>query len=416
MVSLTNYYKSINPKQICFFAFSNVGEYGYQFLISPERVALGAIKSRLVSNDAAHHSQPGHTYCRVFCPTLGQMCWTLSIVTSTGESLGRKGIVYCFGAVFDAALFRYRGSLLPLLYSFSVQVHQRVGLGQDMARVVDHLAGLLNHPDDAKAASEASDILTRICVLILLVEAQLKGPRWSDYVSAWLSSTVGFIFRKGDTKVVISAEGALSGEDRLTIFNREASRLIGRLLPRRGALTTSREFSSDTLIEFVEVPGLNRGKPVVDSRFAPSGTQYVEVRFTPEDHPEATSTPTNPTNGLPEGSEPEADLSIADDVVPGPPAAGEVVGPGTTAPVIEGPSQVRDVQVEIMSDALCSVGADDLAKCSISHVADDADSVTSTPTEGLLGREVEAQDLITGHGLSDNPTAAEAPSPDWKEK
>lgn len=98
MAVLKRCYHSINPNQICFFALSNVGEHGYRFLICPERVALDCISSRLVGNDAAHHSRPGHTYCRVFCPTLGQMCWTLSIVTSTGESLGRKGIVYCFGA------------------------------------------------------------------------------------------------------------------------------------------------------------------------------------------------------------------------------------------------------------------------------------------------------------------------------
>ena len=283
LLALTYRYQAIQPQNIYFFILCNVGELGDVFILAPRGVDLDGLQEKLLSNGAPHAANPGHQYCRITRISNAKLCWTFNHITGTGRSVGRRGVVYTFGCVFDPALLgAYDGVLFSLFYSFMHQVHAAQARSHRVADAIEDVVRALNAPNARSSRKKILKYIHAIQTPVLLFEAGLRSPtKWqraSARARAILATITGY---RAKPLLPVAAVGDLTTEDVLWIFNAHLSHTAPRCFPARSAVTTWQEFASDTNIQVVLIPKMDYRDLTTQLGVLPTGRYFLTLHYYP---------------------------------------------------------------------------------------------------------------------------------------
>jgi hypothetical protein len=283
LLDLTYRYQATQPQNIYFFILCNVGELGDIFILAPRGIDLVGLQEKLLSNQAPHADNPGHQYCRIARISNARLCWTFNHITRTGRSIGRRGIVYTFGCVFDPALLRaYNGVLFNLFYSFMHQVHAAQNPSGRVEEAIEDIVRALNDPNARSTRTKLLKYIHAVQTQVLLFEAGLQSPtKWqraNARARAILATITGY---KAKPLLPVAALGNLNTEDVMWIFNTHLSRTAPTCFPARSAVTTWQEFASDTNIQVVQIPQMDYRHITTRLGVLPTGRYFLTIHHYP---------------------------------------------------------------------------------------------------------------------------------------
>ena len=256
LLELTYRYQPPQPQNIYFFILCNVGELGDLFVLAPRGIDLGRLQEKLMSNEACHADHLGHQYCRISRISAAKLCWTFNYISTVGRSVGRKGVMYTFGCVFEAGLLLvYDGVLFNLFYSLTHEVHATQVRSGHVEEAIDEFVSALIFATAISSRLKILNYVHAVQVPLLLFEAGLRAPNSWQRATARLRAAIATILRhKPDAALPVAAVGALTTEDVMWIFNSHMSRIAPTYFLAKSAVTTWQEFASDTSIEIIQVP------------------------------------------------------------------------------------------------------------------------------------------------------------------